>query len=139
MKVGWLSGQGGLALFPGFLEALREQGYVDGQNVVVERFIPEGANFEQYPALTGRLLAGRPDVILAANPHAIERSPRRRKQLPPSPSISNRIRWPGGGSRASLAREAISTGFFLDIPEISGKQLQFLGESSRGSAASQSS
>jgi len=127
-KVGWLSGQGGLALFPVFLEALREQGYVDGQNVVVEQFIPEGANFEQYPELAGRLLAGRPDVIFAANPHAID-SVIKMTKTTSIVAVDLESDPVARGWVTSLARPRGNlTGLFLDIPEISGKQLQFLSE-----------
>ena len=128
-KVGWLSGQGAINLsFPAFIEGLREQGYVAEQNVVVERFSPEGANFEQYPALTGRLLAGRPDVILAANPHAIE-SVTKATKTTPIVGVDLESDPVARGWVTSLARPRGNlTGLFLDIPELSGKQLQFLRE-----------
>jgi putative ABC transport system substrate-binding protein len=129
VKIGWLSGGGAItfSVLP-FLEGLREQGYVDGQNVVVEQFRPEGANFDQYPELVGRLLAGRPAVILAANPHAIDAVTKATKTMPII-AVDLESDPVARGWVTSLARPGGNlSGFFLDIPEISGKQLQFLRE-----------
>ena len=129
VKIGWLSGQGAITFsFPAFLEGLREQGYVVGQNVVVDRFGPESAKSEQYPELAGRLLTGRPDVILAANPHAIDSVTRATKTIP-IVAVDLESDPVARGWITGLARPGGNlSGFFLDIPEISGKQLQFLRE-----------
>jgi ABC-type uncharacterized transport system substrate-binding protein len=48
-----------------FLQRLRDLGYVEGGNVVIEYRDGEGKNFEQLPALAAELVALRVDVIVA--------------------------------------------------------------------------
>ena len=55
---------GSATLTNAFLQGLRELGYVDGQNVVVESRYGEG-NVNRLPALATELLALKPDVIFA--------------------------------------------------------------------------
>src|SRR5512144_1411489 len=52
------------------LAALREAGYVEGQNLVVERRHAEG-RIERLPALAAELVGLKPDVILATGVDAI--------------------------------------------------------------------
>ena len=53
------------------VEALRDVGYVEGQNVVLE--VREAAGkLEQLPALAAHLVRLRVDVIVAASPPAIQ-------------------------------------------------------------------
>ena len=52
------------------LAALREAGYVEGQNLVVERRHAEG-RIERLPALAAELVGLKPDVILATGGEAI--------------------------------------------------------------------
>ena len=127
-RVGWLSGSGAIVGYPAFLEGLREHGYVPEHNVLVDRRTPETGKFEQVPAVAARLIADRPDVILAANPHSLDAVFKATRTIPTvgidleSDPVARR--WV-----ASLARPGGNvSGFFLDIPEISGKQLQFLRE-----------
>jgi putative ABC transport system substrate-binding protein len=107
---------------------LREVGYVIGQNVVVDARVPERDKPEQYQALAGQLVAEGVDVILAANPHSLAAVTNATKTIPvvgldlESDPVAK-------GWAASLAHPGGNvTGFFLDIPEMSGKQLQFLKE-----------
>ena len=48
-----------------FLQGLRDLGYVEGRNVVIEYRYGEGQNFEQLPALAAELVALKVDVIVA--------------------------------------------------------------------------
>jgi putative tryptophan/tyrosine transport system substrate-binding protein len=48
-----------------FLQGLRDLGYVEGGNVVIEYRDGEGKNFEQLPVLAAELVAFRVDVIVA--------------------------------------------------------------------------
>ena len=128
--VGWLSGgfaaQGApLAVFK---ERLGELGYVVGQNLLLDVQSTQRNESEEYPRLAAKLVAQRVDVILAANPHALDAVTQATHSIPivgvdlESDPIAK-------GWVASLARPGRNTtGFFLDIPEISGKQLQFLKE-----------
>lgn len=132
-RIGWLSGTFGARrdspYFKAFTEGLRESGYVIGQNVLVDGRTPSAADkIEQYPELAGQLVANGVDVILGANPHSLDAVTRATKTIPivgldlESDPVAR-------GWVASLARPGGNvTGFFLDIPEMSGKQLQFLME-----------
>src|SRR6266567_1639404 len=48
-----------------FLQGLRDLGYVEGRNVVIEYRYGEGQNFEQLPVLAAELVALKVDVIVA--------------------------------------------------------------------------
>src|SRR5467141_1017252 len=66
-RIGWLSGN--MATSPqlpeAFRQGLRDLGYVEGRNVVIE-YRDAGGNFERLPALAAELVALKVDVILAA-------------------------------------------------------------------------
>ena len=128
-RVGWLSGpfgaQQGSPHLKAFTEGLRELGYVIGQNVIVDVRTP-GDKVEQYPDLAARLVTV--DVILAANPHSLEAVIKATKTIPVV-GVDLESDPVARGWVTSLARPGRNlTGFFLDIPEMSGKQLQFLKE-----------
>jgi putative ABC transport system substrate-binding protein len=80
------------------------------------------------PALVTEVLRLKPDVMLAANPHVI-RATRNASRSIPTVGIDLETDPIDAGWVKSLARPGGNlTGFFLDIPELSGKQLQFLAE-----------
>ncbi len=132
-RVGWLSGTYGARpdspYFKAFKASLRELGYVIDQNVLVDARTPSAPDkLEQYPELAGQLVTKGVDVILAANPYSLDAAIRATKTIPvvgldlESDPVAR-------GWVASVARPGGNvTGFFLDIPEMSGKQLQFLKE-----------
>lgn len=131
-RVGWLSGQFSARRespnFKAFTQGLREFGYVVGQNVLVDVRTPERDTFEQYSDLATQLVADGFDVILAANPHSLEAVTKATKTIPVVgvDLESDPVAKGWAGSLAHPGRNL--TGFFLDIPEMSGKQLQFLKE-----------
>ena len=63
------------------LAALREVGYVEGQNLVVERRYAEG-RIERLPALAAELVGLKPDVILATGGDAIRAAQNATKIIP---------------------------------------------------------
>ena len=63
------------------LAALREAGYVEGQNLVVERRYAEG-RIERLPALAAELVGLKPDVILATGGDAIRAAKNATKIIP---------------------------------------------------------
>jgi putative ABC transport system substrate-binding protein len=110
-----------------FEQGLRELGYVLGQNILVDYRFAEG-RIERVPALVSELLATGIDVLLAANPHVL----RAAIQATTTVSIvgidleTDPVR---AGWVKTLARPGGNmTGFFLDIPDLSAKQVQFLTE-----------
>ena len=111
-----------------FVEGLRALGYVIGETVLVDIRTPQQNTIEEYSALGSQLVAAGADVLLAANPQALEVMTKATKTIP-IVGVDLESDPAAKGWVASLARPGGNvTGFFLDIPEMSGKQLQFLKE-----------
>jgi putative tryptophan/tyrosine transport system substrate-binding protein len=110
-----------------FRQGLRDVGWVDGQNVAIESRLAEGRE-EWLPELVAALIGLKVDVIfargtraLAAAKHATNTIPIVALDLESDPVAMGFI--------ASLARPGGNiTGVFLDLPELSGKQLELLTE-----------
>ena len=108
-------------------KALRDAGYIEGQNIVFEtRFA--GNMLEQIDQFATELVALHCDLILAAGPYAIQALTKATSTIPlvaidlESDPVANR--WV-----ASIARPGGNlTGFFLDLPELGGKQIELLKE-----------
>jgi putative tryptophan/tyrosine transport system substrate-binding protein len=110
-----------------FEQGLRQSGYVLGQNIVIDYRFAEG-HPELLPALVNDLLRTGIDVLFAANPHAI-RAAVHAKATVPIVGIDLETDPVRAGWVKTLARPGGNvTGFFLDIPELSAKQVQFLVE-----------
>src|SRR5262245_31593982 len=114
--------------YKAFADGLHELGYTIGESVLLDVWTPERDNVEQYPEIAARAAASNPDVILASNPYAVDAATKATRTVPivavdfESDPVAKR--W-----GATLARPGGNvTGFFLDIPEMSGKQLQLLKE-----------
>ncbi len=67
-RVGYLSTAG--SVFEPFRQGLRELGYVEGQNLVLDARLAHG-RLERLPALAAELVRMRPDVIAAVSSPAI--------------------------------------------------------------------
>jgi len=135
-RVGWLSGGGGRSVsehlqspeYKAFAGGLRELGYVVGENVSVNIRLAAPDKVERYPDLAAQHVAEGVDVIFAANPYSLAATTRATRTIPvvgldlESDPVAQ-------GWAVSLARPGGNlTGFFLDIPEMSGKHVQFLKE-----------
>src|SRR6516162_7218124 len=48
-----------------FLDGLRESGFIEGKNIIIERRFAEG-RLDQYAALVGELISWKPDVIVTS-------------------------------------------------------------------------
>jgi ABC-type uncharacterized transport system substrate-binding protein len=68
-------------LHEAFLQGLRDLGYVEGRNLVIEYRFAEG-KFERFPALAAELVALRVDVIVAANSLAVLPAKQATKTIP---------------------------------------------------------
>ncbi len=64
-----------------FRQALRERGYVEGRNLVIEERWAE-ARLNRLPALAGELVQLRPDVIVASGASAVRAAKRATQQIP---------------------------------------------------------
>jgi putative tryptophan/tyrosine transport system substrate-binding protein len=130
-RVGYLGGSQRAAspTLKTFLEGLEEMGYVPGQNILLEVRAPERPDkYEQFPGLAAQLVAAGVDVILASTPSAIEATTKATKTIP-IVGVDLESDPVAKGWAASLTHPGGNfTGFVLDIPEMSGKQLQFLKE-----------
>jgi putative ABC transport system substrate-binding protein len=113
-----------------FKQGLAELGYTDGQNVAVEYRDADGMP-ERLPQLAVDLVRLNVDIIfargagaLAAAKQATSRIPIVTVDLESDPLAMGFVR--------SLAQPGSNiTGVFLDLPELSGKQLQLLKETIR--------
>src|SRR6266576_3404454 len=109
-----------------FRQGLRDLGYVEGKNIVIEYRYAEG-NIDRLPTLLDELVRLKVDVIVASGP-----SPTRaaKKATATIPIVMTWDYDPvGNGYVASLARPGGNiTGLSILAPEISGKQLELLKE-----------
>jgi putative ABC transport system substrate-binding protein len=113
-------------LWEGFFQGLRELGYVEGQNILIEgRWY--GEQTERLPALAAELVRLKVDVIVAGAPPAPEAAQRATSTIPiVFASHGDPV---GSGLVASLARPGGNvTGLSILSPELVGKQLQLLKE-----------
>jgi ABC-type uncharacterized transport system substrate-binding protein len=109
-----------------FRVGLRELGYQEGQNIVIEYRWAEG-KYERFPALIAELLAANVDVIVTAGTPA---SLAVKKATSSVPLVMIAVGEPvATGLVASLARPGGNiTGVTSISPEIEGKRLELLRE-----------
>jgi putative tryptophan/tyrosine transport system substrate-binding protein len=107
-----------------FRQGLRELGYVEGKNIVIEFRSAQGEQ-DRLPALVAELIRLKIDVIVSAGP-AVTRSAKQATTTIPIVMASDDDPV-GSGFVASLARPGGNiTGLATYGPEISGKQLELL-------------
>jgi putative tryptophan/tyrosine transport system substrate-binding protein len=109
-----------------FEQALRDLGYVEGKNIVIEWRANEG-KLDRNPALAAELVRLKVDVIVAAGSGEIRAAKEASTAIP---IVMVRGGDPvGSGFVASLARPGGNiTGLALLRPELSGKRLDLLKE-----------
>jgi len=110
----------------GFRQGLRELGYVEGKNIVIEYRFAEG-KFDRLPQLAAELVRLKDDVIVTTGPTSTRAAKEATTTIPIVMAFDND---PVGNSFvASLARPGGNiTGLSTYYPEISGKQLELLKE-----------
>ena len=110
-----------------FVHTLRGLGYVEGQNLVLERRSAEG-RFERFGEIVAELVSGGVDVIVTVGPEMAKEAKRVTNAVPLVMATS--FDPVGAGIVASLARPGGNvTGFTNNAgPEIEAKQLQLLKE-----------
>jgi putative ABC transport system substrate-binding protein len=128
-RIGYLAGStpdAQSARIEAFRQGLRELGYVEGKNIVIEYRYAEG-KLERLPALAAELVRLKVDVILTAGPPATRAI---KEATVTIPIVMAQDTDPvGNGFVASLARPGGNiTGLATLAPEISGKQLELLKE-----------
>jgi putative ABC transport system substrate-binding protein len=110
-----------------FLQGLRDAGYVDDQNVRLEVRFHEGA-LDLLEEQAREVVALKCIAIFASNPYAIRAATKATSTIPivgidlesdpVADGLVKSVSRPGGNF----------TGFFLDIPELGGKQIELLME-----------
>jgi putative ABC transport system substrate-binding protein len=109
-----------------FRQGLREHGYVEGKNIVIEWRFAEG-KLDRLPALATELVRLKVDVIVSGAPAPTRAAKGATATIPiVMAQDSDPV---GSGFVASLARPGGNiTGLATLAPEISGKQLELLKE-----------
>jgi len=126
-RIGYLSPNIGLsARDRGFVQALRELGYVDGDNILIEYRFAEG-KFRRLPGLASELVGLNVDLIVAGVTQASLAAKAATKTIPVVMlAVSDPV---ASGLVASLARSGNNiTGTSSQIAEVQGKSLELLKE-----------
>jgi putative ABC transport system substrate-binding protein len=128
-RIGYLSGSPPFSIAEhneAFRQGLRELGYMEGKNIVIEWRSAEGKP-DRLPALATELVHLKVDVIVTAGPLVTRAAKKATVTIPivmaqdPDPV--------GSGFVASLARPGGNiTGLSRIAPELSGKQMELLKE-----------
>ena len=130
-RIGWLGDDPATTHFrEAFRQGLRDLGYVEGRNLVIEYRFVEG-KIERFPAVAGELIALNVDVIVAPNPPAALAAKQATTSIPivfaanADPVESGLV--------TSLARPGGNvTGSATLSPELVGKRLEFLKQAIPG-------
>ncbi len=110
-----------------FRQALRENGFLEGQNLTIEYRVRAG-NPEQILALASELVRLNVDAILAISPAALSAAARATTSIP-IVAVDLETDPIAAGFATGLARPGRNiTGLFLDFPELSGKWIELLKE-----------
>jgi putative tryptophan/tyrosine transport system substrate-binding protein len=109
-----------------FRQALRELGYVEGKNIIIE-YRNAGGKFDRLPALAAELVRLKVDVIVTGGPPSARAA---KETTATIPIVMIQVGDPvGSGFVASLARPGGNiTGLSGLAPELNGKRLEILKE-----------
>jgi putative tryptophan/tyrosine transport system substrate-binding protein len=108
-----------------FIQGLRDTGYINGQNALIETRI-FGTTLDRLSDLAKELVDLKCDVIVAASRYAFEVAMKATSTIP-IVGIDLESDPVASGWAKSLGRPGSNfTGLFLDLPELSGKQIEFL-------------
>src|SRR5438094_7277371 len=128
-RIGWLTGaplSGNPERREAFRQGLRDLGYVEGKNIVIEWRAADGKR-DRYPALLAELLRLKVDVIVCDSAGSTRHAKEATSTIPIVMALDNDP--VGQGFVASLARPGGNiTGLSTLSPEISGKRLELLKE-----------
>ena len=130
-QIGYVSGSGNPKtpgpLVEGFRQGLRDLGYVEGKNILVEYRYTVEAGLDRVPALVAELMQLKVDVLVATSTLAIRAAKQATKTIPivmasPTDPVA-------AGFVDSLARPGGNiTGVVRLTRELSGKRLELLKE-----------
>jgi putative ABC transport system substrate-binding protein len=115
-----------VARLDAFRRSLREHGYVEGQNIVVESRWARG-NYDRYAEIVAELVRSKVDVLVTVGGAGSQAAQRATKTIPIVMTVVNDPL--GSGLVESLARPGGNlTGLSMMAPDLVGKQLQVLTE-----------
>lgn len=126
-RIGFLSIRPGPELREeAFRQALREVGYIEGQNLKIEWRFAKGQG-AQLPDLAAQLIGLKPDLIVTAGTEATQAAKRATAKIP---LVTTGATDPvGSGMVKSLAHPGGNvTGLSLDAPGLGGKRIEILKE-----------
>jgi putative ABC transport system substrate-binding protein len=125
-RIGFLGSFSSSARIGAFRQGLRELGYVEGKNIVIEWRHHEG-KLDRLPALAAELVRLKVDIIVTAGAPAARAA---KEATVTIPIVMMQVGDPvGSGFVASLARPGGNiTGLSILAPELSGKRLELLKE-----------
>jgi putative ABC transport system substrate-binding protein len=128
-RVGYLSGggqSGSVSLLDGFRQGLRDHGYIEGKNIIVEYRFAEG-KVDRIPSLVAELVQLNVDAIVSSNFTAIRAAKQATKTIP---VVMVTTQDPvAGGIIESLARPGGNiTGLTRLTYDSGGKRLEMLKE-----------
>ena len=117
---------GGGSAWPAFFAELRRLGYIEGENLIVERYSAEG-HHERYAELAREIVTRNPNLIVTGTNPVVIAFTAATKTIPVVAFMLDPLK---AGLVTSLARPGGNlTGITLDAGiEISGKRLQMLKE-----------
>jgi putative ABC transport system substrate-binding protein len=109
-----------------FQQGLRELGYVEGKNIIIEYRYAEG-KLEPLPQLADKLVRLKVDVLVTDTSYAIDAAKNATKTIPIV--FTSAIDPVADGQVASLAKPGGNlTGLSILAPELNGKRLELLKE-----------
>jgi putative ABC transport system substrate-binding protein len=125
-RIGYLGNVSSSPRIATFRQGLRELGYVEGKNIIIEWRHHEG-KVDRLPTLAAELVRLKVDIIITAGAPAARAAKEATSTIP---IVMTQIGDPvGSGFVASLARPGGNiTGLSILAPELSGKQLELLKE-----------
>jgi putative ABC transport system substrate-binding protein len=125
-RIGFLGSVSSSARVEAFRQGLRELGYVEGKNIVIEWRHHEG-KLDRLPALAAELVRLKVDIIITAGAPAARAA---KEATVTIPIVMMQVGDPvGSGFVVSLARPGGNiTGLSILAPELSGKRLELLKE-----------
>jgi putative ABC transport system substrate-binding protein len=125
-RIGYLGSVSSSPRVATFRQGLRELGYVEGKNIIIEWRHHEG-KVDRLPTLAAELVRLKVDIIITAGAPAARAA---KEATSTVPIVMTQIGDPvGSGFVASLARPGGNiTGLSILAPELSGKRLDLLKE-----------
>ena len=125
-RVGYLAAVSAAADAPrleAFRQGLRDLGYIEGQNIIIE-YRHEGGGFERLPELAAELVGQKPDVLVAVTTNAAQAAKKATTTIPivfmgvtdpVTAGLVESLARPGGNTTGITNMAAILTGKRLEL------------------------